>query len=189
MSLKILGHLLHPFFQYCQKTQKRYIEVHIQAYIEKPLYDAHPYYRLGYETDPPQTPPTLLKGSWLDYDGKKQHPRRLSNYHMIAYPANIGGRLPWRKYDWKAIRMVQQLSNINCRLKQELGLVFWENVHLTFKPDSDFEKLRFFLAERPATHAGIRSVSVELSIRYEGSAKYIQLLQPGLSTFDRGWCS
>jgi hypothetical protein len=185
VRLKIYGFILDPFYQYCEKTQSRCIEVLFQAsspssnirkeyvyggdfskYIAAELqpiggYLFQPQWLLEHEKV--QRAREIFEKEKMHYLRQKApHPRRLSNYRLQAFPLLVQSEDAQKIKDWTMIRLLQQLLNLNCQLRREISSVFWENVNLNCQEFEDLTELKYFL-ERPATYCAIKTLSVKFS--------------------------
>jgi hypothetical protein len=115
------------------------------------------------ESDYPTYPPP-----GYDFNTERIHPNRKYPYEVTTYPPNY-----W--HPDCILPLIRDLSNVSTQFRAELGKVFWSSVRICCPNKYSAMALKPFLLDRPATHKGIKRLSVEIVEVEEGESdgKYL----------------
>ena len=111
---------------------------------------------------------------WIHKQLQKPHPLRRCYYTADATPTiNESGI----KKDWGMTKLVQNISNVSRRVRNELSTVFWTRVNIICPEYTDFLALQLFLDDRPLASKGIKSLCLDVDLDHSKESDILSAFQ------------
>ena len=193
---KIFDFVLQPIIEYNTDTNVPYINIKICGFTYTPNefvagdYDNFCAARASWQAEwdeedrtPQEMTPEERRLDIISFERErridnwrqKQHPYRTPTYQMSWNDAFLFE--PTRAY--QTIQMVRQLSNVSHQIRNELGDLFWTRVHIDCDGVCGLDGLLPFLEDRPAVHAGIKSLRLPVHL-INTSSMEVNIVKKGL---------
>jgi hypothetical protein len=180
IQYKISGFVLQPIYQHYTNTATPYINIRVGAFFHTfdedyaGGYDQYCAARVGWEAyldevcrtpedmDPDEMAQDIARferAKWRNVHQPKKQSYRTPTYRMLLDGDSFQ---PTRACP--SIQMIRRLSNVSHDVRNDLAKLFWTRVHIACDYYDDLDAIALFLQDRPAVHAGIKSLHLRLSI-------------------------